>query len=90
MNRYIEFAHIQSEFVTGITFSDESLNERLYKFPIITNDHFIDYGWYNYYVYMDDTKDTLIDIGKCYLEDTSIKKKVLERPIEKKTILKRY
>lgn len=73
MDNYIEFIHEQSGVSIGDTFTNISTNGRLVTFEVITKDFFKYTGWYSYFRYEDDTKVTLLDHGKCYLnEDGSV------------------
>lgn len=85
---YLEFIHEQSDWVTGTTFDDISNNQRLFKFEIITKDFFKYDGWYNYFLYEDDTKSTQIDEGKCYLKSDN-NNFIYNKDKEEKTIYKR-
>ena len=82
---YIEFIHEQSDWTTGSTFTDVSLNNRIISFQIVTENYFLYDGWYKYYRYEDDTKSTLIDKGKLFLRK-STDKTVYESPDEDKII----
>lgn len=68
-SNYIEFIHDQSDVMVSDTFDNVSFNDRYYTFDIITKDFFPYDGWYTYYRYEDDTKATLIENGKIFLDD---------------------
>jgi hypothetical protein len=73
MNNYIEFIHEQSQWTTGITFENKSINDRLLKFEITTKDNFKYDGWYTYILY-DELKTIEYDRGKVYLDDPKAQK----------------
>lgn len=68
MSNYIEFKHEQSNWITGMTFTNISSNSRLLQFEVITANLFRYDGWYTYFLYVDDTKTELIDEGKLLLK----------------------
>ena len=67
--KYIEFKHEQSDWTTGKTFTDISLNDRYIMFEIITENFFEYDGWYSYYLFEDDSKEILIDYGKLLVKN---------------------
>ena len=88
MNNYIQFIHDQSGVIVSDNFTNQSINDRLLSFEIITKDFFPYPGWYTYYRYDDASMGTLLDKGKCFLNDPK-ESVIYNKTTEVKKIYKR-
>ena len=88
MSNYIKFIHDQSDYEVSAEFDDISTNERYNKFAITTSGLFEYSGWYTYYRYTDSSMGTLIEKGKCLLNDPA-ERIIYSKTEEAKKIYKR-